>query len=267
MVRNTGAGLVTTYSRIGSGAAKGFLEHTRWKDGDSGTEYLQGTLAYDTSNYLNFGTGPEVSVIRPFVSERGEYHTKTTLTSGSTDWTYSTTVHSGTLATKEVTTTEPAVSTSKNGSGTANTTKVYYNADGTLAFTKDQDAIIGYREYTDGQLTKRILDADTAHADFTGITIPTGFASSGTEIHQVTTYSYDTQGRLDITTTPDLRKLKNYYSRLSDYRLVGLAYADYTSGTPDTFYGPVSYTVQQQAGSPSATGIIELSGNSSRLDS
>ena len=55
---------------------------------------------------------------------------------------------------------------------------------------------------------------------------------------------------------------KSYYSRLLDQRLVALAYNDYDSGTPK-FYGPVSYTVSNQAGKPEVQATVALASNES----
>ena len=123
----------------------------------------------------------------------------------------STTVHTGTLATEVVTITEPAVITSENGAGTTDKWKQYFNKDGTKGFEKSLDDIITYWEYTTGQLTRNIRDAHTGHSDFSGITIPTGFSSSGNGIlHHVTDYEFDDQGRLEETELPDGRPMRRY---------------------------------------------------------
>src|SRR5262249_15098256 len=137
-------------------------------------------------------------------------------------------------------------------------------------FEKAADAIIAYHEYTAGEESKTIEDADTTQTaggqDFNGISIPSGFSSSGTPIHRKTTATYDAQGRLDARTlnwgggfSPSTRVFKHYYSRLKDHQAVELAYADYE--TTPKWYGPVSFAVRNQAGKVTWSGTVALSSN------
>ena len=202
-----------------------------------------------------------------------EYTTAVTSgTSGSNLTSYSFTYHSSTntnqeyAAVESITATYPTVTTGNNGSNAATTSSQYFYKDGTLGFAKDQNAIIGYREYTNGQLTKSIDDADTTLTaggqDFNGISIPSGFSSSGSPIHWKTTNTFDAQGRLDATTLPNAMVKKHYYSKLGDSRLVHLAYNNYAAGGP-TFYGPVSYTVTNLAGKAVVSATVGLTSNTS----
>jgi hypothetical protein len=63
----------------------------------------------------------------------------------------------------------------------------------------------------------------------------------------VTTTTYTSLGFNLLQAPPENQNL-TYISRLSDHRLVVLNYADYDgSGTP-TYYGPIRYSVRNQAG-------------------
>lgn len=166
------------------------------------------------------------------------------------------------ITVKQVDVSYPTVTTANNGPDSSTSESHYFNKDGTLAFSKSTEERITYRGYTNGLLTTLIEDADTAHADFTSITIPTGFASSGTEFHRKTTYTYDERGRVDTITMPDGRVLKHHYSHLKDGRLVTLQYADYEGGGTPKFYGPVQYTVSNQAGQTVVSATVELTDNS-----
>ena len=83
-----------------------------------------------------------------------------------------------------------------NGSGTAATKRVHFHQDGRVDFEKSADGVITYREYTDGQITKLVEDADT-----TSLSPPTGVpARSDTALR--TSYSYNDDGTLEEITDP-----------------------------------------------------------------
>jgi YD repeat-containing protein len=262
---STSAGLVHAYTRDASGADKNFVTDKKWKTGTSGTAYLDGTWAYDTTTATK--TVGDDAVVRVFLDSSREYtQAITSGTTGSNLWDYATTVHSGTLAVKDVTTTQPAVSTGNNGSNASVTSSKYFNGDGTLAFEKDGDGTITYHAYAGGQKRLVVQDADTTKTGtgetFEGVTIPTGFASSGSAIHWKTTTSHDPQGRVDGVTANDGTIQKNYYSRLKDHRQVALQAPKFVAGTP-TIYGPVSYTVSNHAGQTEVSATVALSGGTS----
>jgi YD repeat-containing protein len=266
---STSAGLVWRYVLVGSGnTEEGFVSDRKYQTGTSGSQYLAGSWEYGYASYQVDGSESKSQVVRPVrASERRYTQAITSGTTGSNLTQYATTYHGASgrlqLAIKEVETTLPAVSAGNNGSGSSETRKVHYEKDGTLSFEKSPSGLITYREYTNGQLTKVIRDADTTKSgsgqDFEDVTIPTGFSSSGTPLHHVTAMSYDAQGRL-LERTADDRTERHYYTRLSDLRLVELVYKDYDSGTP-TYYGPVRYTVSNHAGQVEVEGVVALSGN------
>ncbi len=153
--------------------------------------------------------------------------------------------------------TQPAITTGNNGSNSALSATQYYTVDGRPSYTKARDGILSYRAYTNGQVTTSIEDADTSILSDE----PGGLSSTGTPFHRVTTYTYDAQGRPDLTTAPDGQKTKHYYSKLADGRIVSLSYADYEA-TPK-FHGPVSYQVQNHAGEVEVDATVGLTNNES----
>jgi len=196
---------------------------------------------------------------RPLTSWTRAYKTPSTYDETAMSYTY----HSSAAALmpKVITTTLPVVSTATNGSNAANTRKNFMRADGTQAFALREDGVYTYTQYANGQLVKRIEDAQTNHgSDFAGGDDPNGdfgITEDGNGLRRVTTYTYDHQGRLDTMTRPDGQVLKNYYSKLADGRLVSVSIPKASGGT---FYGPTGYTVRNLAGQTEVQGTIALSG-------
>ncbi|NNF64227.1 MAG: RHS repeat-associated core domain-containing protein, partial [Acidimicrobiia bacterium] len=266
---SSSAGLYNLSTRIASGDMKGLPYQRKHKTGTSGSAYLDLTLTY-TSRDLTVG---DVSVTRPFVASQRVYTQEITLgTTGSRLTSYSHTFHSATatdvlyLAPKKITTTNPAVSTGNNGSGSSTTSNRYIREEGSTAFTEAEDGIFTYSLFTEGQLTKQINDAQTNHAtDFASGDDPNtdfGITETGDGKRVITTYAYDDQGRSDTVTQPDGRVLKRYYSELADERLITLSYNDYDSA-PLKFYGPVQYSVTNHGGKSEAQATVALTSNES----
>jgi len=267
--RSSSVGLVWTYTLVGSSnTTEGFATDRKYTEaGTSGTAYLDRSWTYSFASYQVNGGETKSTVARPIVATDREYTTQVTSgTSGSNVWTYTYGWHDVTgkkqIALKDIATTQPAVTTANNGSNSSNVTRSYWNEDGTLGFEKTALGYITYHEYTNGQRTKLIEDADTGLTaggqDFNGVTIPTNFSSSGTELHRKSTFTYDAQGRPD-TSTANSYTTKQYYSMLADRRLVT---EGFTNKVSTTYYGPVSYEVRNHAGKVEVTGIIGLTSNS-----
>lgn len=147
------------------------------------------------------------NVTRPLVEKTRAFHTVTTDHTDTTKhdettqayaWWSSTTTDVLYITIKQVTTTAPAVSTGKNGSGSATTTKRYLRKDGTAAFAESARGIFHYTAYTGGQVTKRIEDVKTNGTFPTGDDPNTdwGITESGDGFGRVTEYAYDDQGRM-----------------------------------------------------------------------
>jgi RHS repeat-associated protein len=260
------SGLINVFTRIASGDMKGFREDTKHKTGTGGSAYLDETLAYTSATK----TVGDVTVVRPLISSRRVYSTEITSgTSGSylTSMSYSMHSGSGVLMPKQITTTNPAVSTANNGSNGSTTSKQYPRKDGTVAFTEAADGVFNYSQFTNGLLVKSIADAQTNHgSDFASGDDPNtdfGITESGAGLRKITTYAYDSFGRLDTTTLPGGMVKKNYYSKLADHRLVHLAYNDYESGGTPKYFGPVSYTVSNHAGRSEVQATVKLTSNES----
>ncbi len=271
LTTSTTAGLVTAFTRVASGDMKGFLEDTKHKKGTSGSAYLDETLEY-TSATKTMG---DFTITRPLVSARWLYSLETTTEAGGgsgpagsyeTSFSYSVWTGDAALMPKQVTQTNPAVSTANNGSGSSATSKRYLRKDGTIAFSESEIGSFTYTRYADGQLVKRIDDARTNDpSDFTQDYDPNGdfgITETANGVRRITTFAYDQQGRQDTVTQPDARVMKRYYSKLADSRSVTLAYNDYTA-SPLKFYGPVQYTVANHAGGTEVQAVVALTNNES----
>ncbi|MEM7305643.1 MAG: RHS repeat-associated core domain-containing protein [Planctomycetota bacterium] len=255
---STSSGLVWGWSREGSNARSGFLSKKTWKVGSSGS-----TTTTEEYEYENFSRGinsNESTVYRPILKKVHRYPSEDDQDPGDEETTITDPAEStASLAIESIVTTNPAVATANNGSGSATTRTRYLRDDGTVSFDVDEDGILTYREYTDGQLTKTIQDAESSQTSDFDVTPP---ADNGAASHRITTYTYDTQGRRETETHADGRVIKLYYTKLADGRLVTLRYNDFVSATP-RFYGPVQCSVTNHAGKSEAQATVALTGNDS----
>lgn len=272
---SSSVGLLQNTSLISSGALTNFADASKFKDAGTGASANFVTEESITTRDFLVTSGGAVKVQRPQHDWRRAFHTADTVNTDAskydqTDFTYtywsSTSTSPLYIAPKTIVTTMPIVTTGTNGSNSVTTATTYLRMDGTVAFTKTPDGIYSYGQYTNGQLTKSIQDAQTDHgSDFAGGDDPsTDFSisetSDGTRL--ITTYTFDAQGRLNETTSPDNSISKMWYTKLSDGRMVTLSIPLVVPGTP-TYYGPVGYTVTNQAGKAEFSGTIALGGGSS----
>ncbi|MBY0311077.1 MAG: hypothetical protein K2W85_03315 [Phycisphaerales bacterium] len=232
------------------------------------------TLTYESSADLIAGTdltaftktiSGAVAVIRPLADDQRVYPMATSSRTDSTAnlTSVALTAHSGSLMIASAISTLPIVTAGNNGSDASNVRSSYATIDGRTAFTKNEEGIIGFRAYdtVTGQLKTSIQDADTSNADVTSVmSAPTGFTSSGTALHYKTTYTYDAQGRMLTSTSPDGRVSRMYYTKLGDGRMVTLSIPRDVSGT---YSGPVGYSITNHAGKSEAQGVIGLSSGTS----
>ncbi len=286
LTTDTGAGLVTVFTRGTTGVLRGFLQDAKHKTGtDTENVYLDLTLAY-ISRTLDVG---DVHVDRPLISSQRIYTQEITSgTTGSRLTSFGQAWHETVDTTdvlyitpKILTTTFPIVSTGSNGpGGTALESKLYLNEAGQTVWQKTTDAIINYWQYKDddGRLEKSIQDADTDHTDFAGITVPSEFDSdeSGDEIHLVTCFGYvggssmgQGEGECasgaggDSVVTGDGPAVVTYRARLADGRMARLVFPHFAVNVLDhEYYGPVTYTVFNLAGQADLQGVIALIDNS-----
>lgn len=269
-------GLVHYYERVGSGAAKGFLQGLRQKEGTTSltTASTYTSWTQYTSRDLQIASG--VNVTRPLVEKRRAFHTATNDYTASAD--YDETLESYTwwdtvtntnvlyMTLKDHTTAAPAVSTSKNGSGSSTTTKQYFRKDGTVAFSESARGIVTYTRYNNGKVCEVIEDAKTN----TGTAYPTGehpisdFAfgidPSADGFHRSTIYTFDYQRRLDETTLPTGRITKLWYSRLGDDRMVTFSIPNLPTSLVTNYAGPAGYTVSNHTGSTEDCLVIAVTG-------
>jgi RHS repeat-associated protein len=259
---STSAGLIWTYTRLSSGDASGFASDKKYKTGSSGSEYFERSWTWNaTAATKTIGT---IVLVRPLMTgDRVYSQAITSGTTGSYETTYAYTTYSGDsqpLAVKKVTTTDPAVATGNNGSGSAVSTYKQHRKDGLLEYSAKNDGanqIVDSFTYTNGQPNVTTQDADTSGLSDSDL------QSTGTELARATTRAYDGQGRPTTTTLPDGRVTKQYYSVLADRRLVVLSFPKYDSGA-GKHYGPVQYRVLNHAGKPEVESVIavDLAGSS-----
>lgn len=261
--RATSAGVLSPRILEASGDLAGFRVHDKWKTGTSGAANLSSTTEY-TSASMTVGS---IGLVRPLVSDRWTYTQDTTTEAGSgsgpggayrTAYAYSMHAGSAALRPEKIDTTFPVVSSGNNGSNSAAVASQSFRTDGRTELTLKTDGTVDYTGYNGlGQVSTRIVDAYTGHADLASAGNPGAWSTPSTSSHLKTTYTYDAQGRVDTTTLPNGRVSKNYYTRLSDQRLVTISIPRVVGGT--TYYGPASYTVVNHAGKVEASGILAVS--------
>lgn len=270
------AGLVTSYVRESTGTTAGYVLDQQHMEGTGGTAFFDRSWEYDEAQLV---VGP-TRVVRPYVDKFTVY---TEEVDPPTSGNYSTEIDlefyvgaGEELTVKAETVWLPVVSTSKNGPGDVSSVPGkenpnrgrYFRKDGLVEFQRALDGVITYREYTDGLVSKQIVDADTSlsgvNQDFNGVTIPTDFTSSGGGyFHKKVELEYDRQARLETRTryrgtTADYSA--NYYTHLADHSEVVLSFPK-KDGTKH--YGPVDYMVYTQDGSMLADARIALPNNES----
>ncbi len=279
---HTTDGLIWYYPRETSGDQVGLPEGQRWKVGTTTTNSNSTWSWSVTRNILSEDvgdTGEKGTIKAPSVEFRRTYYTASSSkgTLSSTNAAESDpTAYSGTpLVAEYLERTAVEVPSGENGSGAGDATGSYFNGDATISFSKSATGIIGYRTYNSlGRVEESVTDADTTKTGageiFNGVTIPSSpvsFASWGTPHHDVTSYSYDAQGRSNETTAPDGDVSKRYYTKLADGRMVTVSIPLVTNPGSVTYHGPASYTVTNLAGKAEFSGTIALSTTTTALSS
>ncbi len=97
----------------------------------------------------------------------------------------------------------PAVSTSRNGSGSSSSSTTVFDTMGRPIWMKDEDGFITYTQYDSGTgaVIKQITDVNTSGSGFTGL--PSGWTTpSGGGLHLTTTMQVDGLGREIKRTDP-----------------------------------------------------------------
>lgn len=259
---STTVGLRYRFLRASSGAMKGFLTDHQWRHAN--WENWKFVRQYEyTQADKEIVAASGVYVTRPLLSKDHDYDVVSENETPKITTSISPSEHSGELVVESTTTTNPSLGLSKLAPGSGTIKISYQRLDRTTSFVEAEDDVITYREYTDGQLTELIEDADTGETGDFDITVPGGLSSDSEALHRTTTYAYDDQGRLDTITQPDGRVIKQYYSKLSDGRLVTLRYNDYDTSPSTKFFGPVEYMVRNHAGKVEAQATVALTSNES----
>jgi RHS repeat-associated protein len=267
------AGLIHEYERLTSGDRAGFVSYRKHRNAGtgSGSNFDQG-FTYEASSTAPKMTIGSVDINRPIIKESDSYELEAVAVPTAQRTATAIAMHAGaaSLTLKSVSVSAPAVNTLKNGSGNAEATKRYARADGTTAFNVNATSIYSYTQHVNGLIVKRIDDAnpsttaqfasgDDPDTDF-GVSSP---PNVGTD--NLTTYTYDNQGRLDTVTDADSHanhsqnhQRKSYYSKLADGRMVTISVPLVDSSGTTTYYGPMSYSVSNHAGKVEAQGTIGI---------
>ncbi len=168
------------------------------------------------------------------------------------------------------------VTTAHNGSDSFNLTTQYLYRDKKAAFTVSADGRWTYFEYNDaGQLSRRIDDVMDSYptdaaltAAFTAFGITPSSVLPGDGEHIVTEMNYDEQGRLTrrtlptpVSATPRAEEYRYFKTHDGRKITIGVPLALGTSSL--TYYGPVSYRVENLAGKVEVDAELSLVGGNS----
>jgi hypothetical protein len=185
----------TTATATNPGGVASYVQDTKVQQGSSGTPVLLGT-----EDYLLQSSNGSINVVP---SDRTVYRNSDG--SGAETTHYSYTWYPGTVGVQSLTVALPIISTTENGSGTANSSVVYYDAYGNPTWSKDAAGYINYVAYdpATGAVTKTITDVNTLDTvDFTGL--PTGWTTpAGGGLELISTMQVDSLGRVVERTDPD----------------------------------------------------------------
>jgi hypothetical protein len=124
--------VIDYYTTTGGVAAKGYVQHEKIKRGSGGTEIKRRTFEY-TSRSSGGVTIYPVSKITVYRNDDG---------TGTIDTNYAYTWHGTTFQMEQRTTTWPAVPTSQNGSGVADSRIERFDIQGNLIWLKDERGFI-----------------------------------------------------------------------------------------------------------------------------
>ncbi|MCA8991914.1 MAG: hypothetical protein KDA88_08040 [Planctomycetaceae bacterium] len=164
----------------------GYTKSKKIQQGQQGSPILLSSWEY-TSHAAGGSTIFPVSKATQYPDDTDD--TKTIET------TYSYTFYTGTTQVEQRTTTLPVVTTTQNGSGTANSRMEYYDQFGYLTWTMDERGFLTNYTYDviTGALVQRIDDVDTSVVT----NHPTGWSTpSGGGLNLVTDYESDDRGRI-----------------------------------------------------------------------
>jgi RHS repeat-associated protein len=232
----------TTATETTAGGALGYQYQTSLQQGELGTAILQSQTQYFAHSD---GSGDTVYPVATSTVYRNTDGTGAETTSNSYTW------FSGTTQAQSMTVSEPVVSASQNGPGTADIETTFFDVYGRPIWTKDADGFITYTAYDQatGAVVKTITDVDTTRtSDFTGL--PSGWSTpSGGGLHLITQYQVDSLGRTTKLTDPNGNITYTVYN---DTNYEVLTYPGWNSST-NTPTGPTQVSREDRPGSYTET--------------
>ena len=215
----------TTATTTASGGVAGYVEADYVQQGNGGTPIEQDSYTYIQHLDSNGNTIFPEATVTQYQSSANNGSTPETTT-----YTYSWQNNSYNQVTNQIadlTTTNPVVSTSQNGSGTATTTQTVYNQYGQPVWTMDEKGYITYTAYDNatGAVIQSVQDVNTANlsdlANYSG-TYPGGtltFGSNGYNQYGVpelpTGWATPTGGGLNLVTTSYVDNLGRTIEQIS----------------------------------------------------
>ena len=260
----------TTATTTAPGGVAGYLEADYVQQGGSGTPIEQDSYTYIAhTNYSGTTIYPEASYTQ-YQSSANNGSTPETTT-----YSYSWQNNAGNLATNQIadmTTSNPVVSTSQNGSGTGTSNQIVYNQFGLPVWTMDEKGYITYTAYDNatGAVIQNIQDVNTANLsdleNYTGAyaggtlsfgsngynqygvpALPTGWATpAGGGLNLVTSYKVDNLGRPTEITSPNGNINYIIYDDVNHAVFTLTGVTEYIMGQNDTgvayVTGPITMT-------------------------
>ncbi len=197
LITNYAYGSSTTATDSTAGDVSGYLKSVSIQQGETGSAIAQQAFTYiaRTAN----------SQVTYHQASSTQYRTTDGTGAQTTSTAYTWVTSSQQIA--SITTTLPIVTTSQNGSGSANSSVVVLDSFGRSIWEKDALGYLTYREYDQatGAVTKIIQDVDTTQTtSFSNL--PSGWSTpSGGGLHLVTTMEVDGLGRTTKMTYPNGR--------------------------------------------------------------
>ena len=206
---NNSSGLVNTFEYYASttatasatGGVEGLLKAVYVQQGEAGTPIIQRLDTY-YAHTANGITVPQIAAETVYGLDSGTNSDFTDREPRTTSYAY--TWFSGTNRVQSVTVTEPTVSSTQNGPGSADNSSTVFDIHGRSIWHKDQAGFLQYTAYdtVSGAVIKRITDVNTSQtSDFSSL--PSGWSTpSGGGLHLIDTWQVDALGRQVLWVNP-----------------------------------------------------------------
>ena len=191
----------TTATASATGGVEGLLKAVYVQQGEAGTPIIQRLDTY-YAHTANGITVPQIAAETVYGLDSGTNSDFTDREPRTTSYAY--TWFSGTNRVQSVTVTEPTVSSTQNGPGSADNSSTVFDIHGRAIWHKDQAGFLQYTAYdtVSGAVIKRITDVNTSQtSDFSSL--PSGWSTpSGGGLHLIDTWQVDAQGRQVLWVNP-----------------------------------------------------------------